>query len=90
MKFTHGTLLLVAFTILLLENYGLNMYGLFSYLFFYQKLNNKYYLKYGTMEITCKQNGYRAIINFKPYSWSNKELNKVDGFIYDKKYVYSF
>lgn len=42
------------------------------------------------MEITCKQNGYRAIINFKPYSWSNKELNKVDGFIYDKKYVHSF
>ncbi len=38
------------------------------------------------MEVNCKQTGYRAIINFKPYSWSNKELNKVEGFIYDKKY----
>jgi hypothetical protein len=42
------------------------------------------------MEINCKQTGYRAIINFKPYSWSNKELNKVDGFIYDKKYLFSY
>ena len=40
---------------------------------------------YGTMEITCHQTGYKAILNFKPYSWSNKELNKVEGYIYDKK-----
>jgi hypothetical protein len=38
------------------------------------------------MEITCHQTGYKAIINFKPYSWSNKELHKLDGYIYDNKY----
>jgi len=40
---------------------------------------------YGTMEIVCHQTGYKAVINFKPYSWSNKELNKLDGYIYDNK-----
>jgi len=40
---------------------------------------------YGTMEIRCAQTGYRGVINFKPYSWSNKELCKVDGYIYDNK-----
>ena len=43
-------------------------------------------IKYGTMEITCHQTGYKSIINFKPYSWSNKELHKLDGYIYDNKY----
>ena len=38
---------------------------------------------YGTMEITCHQTGYKALLNFKPYSWSNKELNRVED--YDKK-----
>ena len=38
------------------------------------------------MEIVCHQTGYKAVINFKPYSWSNKELNKLDGYIYDNKY----
>lgn len=37
------------------------------------------------MEISCKNTGYKAILNFRPYSWSNKELNKVDGYIYDNK-----
>jgi hypothetical protein len=50
---------------------------------------------YGTMEITCHQTGYKAILNFKPYSWSNKELNKVEGHVYDKKknklkYLYGY
>lgn len=40
---------------------------------------------YGSMEIVCHQTGYKAIINFKPYSWSNKELHKFDGYIYDNK-----
>lgn len=40
------------------------------------------------MEIVCHQTGYKAILNFKPYSWSNKELHKVEGFIYDKKSVF--
>lgn len=44
------------------------------------------FFKYGTMEIICHQTGYKAVINFKPYSWSNKEMHKVEGFIYDKKY----
>lgn len=39
------------------------------------------------MEITCNQTGYKAIVNFKPYSWSNKELHKLDGYIYDNKYI---
>ena len=43
---------------------------------------------YGTMEITCHQTGYKAVINFKPYSWSNKELHKLDGYIYDNKFVH--
>jgi oxysterol-binding protein-related protein 1/2 len=40
---------------------------------------------YGTVEIVCHQTGYRTVINFKPYSWSNKELHKFDGYIYDNK-----
>lgn len=40
---------------------------------------------YGSMEIVCHQTGYKAVINFKPYSWSNKELHKFDGYIYDNK-----
>ena len=48
--------------------------------------NLNIFIKYGTMEITCHQTGYKAILNFKPYSWSNKELNKVEGHIFDKKY----
>lgn len=35
------------------------------------------------MEITCHQTGYKTVINFKPYSWTNKELHKFDGYIYD-------
>ncbi|CAF4416024.1 unnamed protein product, partial [Rotaria magnacalcarata] len=27
----------------------------------------------------------KAIINFKPYSWSSKELHKVEGFIFDSQ-----
>jgi hypothetical protein len=38
------------------------------------------------MEIVCNKSGYKAVINFKPYSWSNKEVNKVEGFIYDNKF----
>jgi hypothetical protein len=41
--------------------------------------------KCGTMEIVCVESGYKAVLNYKPYSWSNKELNKVEGFIYDNK-----
>ena len=37
------------------------------------------------MEVTCHQSGYKAVISFKPYSWSNKELHKFDGYIYDNK-----
>ena len=37
------------------------------------------------MEIVCHQTGYKAVLNFKPYSWSNKELHKFDGYIYDNK-----
>jgi hypothetical protein len=39
------------------------------------------------MEIVCNKSGYKAVINFKPYSWSNKEVHKVEGYIYDKQYV---
>lgn len=56
------------------------------FLQFFFLLNKFDIFKYGTMEIVCHQSGYKAIINFKPYSWSNKELHKVEGFIYDKKY----
>ena len=42
-------------------------------------------LKYGTMEIVCKQTGYKAVLSFKTYSWTNRELHKVEGFVYDNK-----
>jgi hypothetical protein len=37
------------------------------------------------MEVKCLQTGYKAVLNFRPYSRSNKELHKVDGYIYDGK-----
>lgn len=38
---------------------------------------------HGTMEIINHSNKIRAIVNFKPYSSSTKELHKVEGCIYD-------
>lgn len=50
------------------------------------KLYNFYnYLKSGTLEITCEQTGLSTILNFRPYSRSNKDLHRFDGFIYDNK-----
>ncbi|CAF3824366.1 unnamed protein product [Rotaria magnacalcarata] len=40
---------------------------------------------HGTMEIINHSNKMKAIINFKPYSWSSKELHKVEGFIFDSQ-----
>jgi hypothetical protein len=36
------------------------------------------------MEVISHTNKMKAVINFKPYSWTSKELHKVEGFIYDK------
>ncbi|CAF0936458.1 unnamed protein product [Rotaria sp. Silwood1] len=40
---------------------------------------------HGTMEILNHSNKMKAILNFKPYSWSSKELHKVEGYIYDSQ-----
>ncbi|CAF0972273.1 unnamed protein product [Rotaria sp. Silwood1] len=38
---------------------------------------------HGTMEIINHSNKMKAVIHFKPYSWSTKELHKVEGYILD-------
>lgn len=43
--------------------------------------------QYGTMEIVNKQNGMKAVLSFKPAGWASKDLHRVEGTIYDKKYV---
>lgn len=40
---------------------------------------------HGTMEIVNHSNKMKTILNFKPYSWSSKELHKVEGYIYDSQ-----
>ena len=35
------------------------------------------------MEIVNHANKIKASINFKPYSWSSKELHKIEGYIID-------
>ncbi|KAK7571168.1 hypothetical protein V9T40_014772 [Parthenolecanium corni] len=37
----------------------------------------------GTMEIVNHRTGHKAILNFKPAGWFNKDTNRVEGFIYD-------
>jgi len=37
------------------------------------------------MEIINHSNKIKAILNFKPYSWSSKELHKVEGYVYDSQ-----
>lgn len=37
------------------------------------------------MEIVNHSNKSKTILNFKPYSWSSKELHKVEGYIYDSQ-----
>lgn len=41
--------------------------------------------QYGKMEINCAQSDYKAVIEFKPSGWTGKDLNRVDGFIVNKK-----
>lgn len=41
--------------------------------------------QYGTMEITNKTNGIKAVLSFKPANWASKDLHRVEGTIYDKK-----
>jgi oxysterol-binding protein-related protein 1/2 len=41
------------------------------------------FYQHGIMEIVNHTNKIKAIVNFKPYSWSCKELHKVEGHIYD-------
>ncbi|CAF1024260.1 unnamed protein product [Adineta steineri] len=38
---------------------------------------------HGTTEIVNHTNKIKAILNFKPYSWSSKELHKIEGYIID-------
>lgn len=38
---------------------------------------------HGTMEVVNHSNKMKATINFKPYSWTTKELHKVEGYITD-------
>ena len=44
--------------------------------------------KHGTMEIVNHSSKIKATINFKPYSWSSKELHKVEGYITDSQWVW--
>jgi hypothetical protein len=37
------------------------------------------------MEVVNQTNKMKAVINFKPYSWPSKELDKVEGYIYDSQ-----
>lgn len=41
--------------------------------------------QYGKMEINCSQSDYKAVLEFKASGWSGKDLNRVDGFIINKK-----
>ncbi|CAF1126634.1 unnamed protein product [Didymodactylos carnosus] len=38
---------------------------------------------HGTMEVVNHTRKLRAVLNFKPYSWSTRELHKVEGYVYD-------
>ncbi|CAF0824234.1 unnamed protein product [Didymodactylos carnosus] len=38
---------------------------------------------HGTMEIVNHTRKLKTVLNFKPYSWSTKELHKVEGYVYD-------
>lgn len=42
--------------------------------------------QYGTMEVVNHKTGHRAVLIFKPAGWASKDLHRVEGFIYDKKY----
>ncbi|CAF0730127.1 unnamed protein product [Didymodactylos carnosus] len=39
--------------------------------------------QHGTMEVVNHTRKLRAVLNFKPYSWSTRELHKVEGYVYD-------
>ncbi|XP_035229023.1 oxysterol-binding protein-related protein 2-like isoform X1 [Stegodyphus dumicola] len=41
----------------------------------------------GTMDITCHTNGVRAELNFKPAGWYSKDLNCIEGFIFDQNKI---
>ena len=43
--------------------------------------------QYGQMEIMNHAHGVKCVINFKPCGWFGREANKVEGAIYNKKYV---
>lgn len=42
-------------------------------------------VQYGRMEINCAQSDYKAVLEFKASGWTGKDLNRVDGFIVNKK-----
>ena len=46
-----------------------------------------YIFKYGTCTIRNLTTGEHASINFKPAGWFSKEMNQVEGYIYNEKYV---
>uniref|UniRef100_T2M5M8 Oxysterol-binding protein n=1 Tax=Hydra vulgaris TaxID=6087 RepID=T2M5M8_HYDVU len=50
-------------------------------------IGNLWIEMYGVCEITNQNTGDRAILNFKPAGWFGKDLNKVDGYVVDKKGV---
>lgn len=41
--------------------------------------------QYGKMEINCPQSDYKTVLEFKASGWTGKDLNRVDGFIVNKK-----
>ncbi|XP_064096238.1 oxysterol-binding protein-related protein 1-like [Macrobrachium nipponense] len=41
--------------------------------------------QYGNMEITNHATGHKCILTFKTAGWFSKDLNRIDGFIMDKK-----
>ncbi|XP_065220938.1 oxysterol-binding protein-related protein 1 [Planococcus citri] len=38
----------------------------------------------GTMEITNHKTGHRAVLNFKSSGWFSKDMNRVEGFVFDR------
>ena len=43
--------------------------------------------QYGTMDIVNHKTKHKMSLNFKGHGWTGKDLHKVEGFIYDDKYV---
>jgi Oxysterol-binding protein len=41
----------------------------------------------GVMEITNHKTNFKAVVNFKPCGWFGKDIHKLEGYLFDNKYV---